>query len=617
MTISEEILNTTAFALEPTVHFDYSTFVKLGKEHFGVDVSDDLDALYYVKESSRFFHLSLPSNLNEYFIKYEDAALFWIYESPILNQLEEFMKIQLSSRSANYGYKLIKEHFSKWVIAKTESQKKVLASSTINLIRKEGNSGRILNSIYKNIILIYDKSHANPQKAIDELTKIKETSLNSKALDIIRDEICYLLELYAGFGFMKLGNNNEASLRFNAALAYKPYGMTAKFYLAYIYLKLQQTEIASYLVREIYNYDLYRLAYAVESNHAIMFQVFIKNAIINNIFYYEPFAALQDILTEKIEDTAPDAYLETTIIKEKLSLLNKLKLEDYYSEPIIKINLFLQKMLRDYDGNKFQLFIISLNHLTEKFKSLIKTIQEAIKEKIQSEYKDALGLYDEKIKENNLIINQFMNELNNAKDDLQKNLKESIAKLERIAFEHSGLIEHRIEHLHLEKEYDPNLAFQNSMTYNFIISLTVFLIGGFAGYSNATIGGNDYREILGSIMLTGFKWSFLTFAVGFLIALVLAGIVVFDKASQRQKLFHKLSYIKSDKDRRIVYAKKEAEIKEKSINDNYADRIARHKKTIEDLVIQKEEDELKYKQEAEAKTKPFSEKLQEIHPGLT
>lgn len=610
---SEEKLENKVLPEEIKLEPDLGKFNKIGRDYFQVELRREIDLLGSIKNSSRFYNLQLPQNLNELFIKLEEAPLYWVYETPLLAYLEEHTKNQLGTKSAIYDYKLIKDYFGKWVIARNEGQRKMLANSTISLLRKEGNSGVIMNMIMTAVLYAFEKSIQNPAKAVEEFKKVKDLPSVGKLVDKFKIELYYLLEVFSGFAYMTIYNYYDASNHFSEALRHNPYGMTAKFYLAYTYIKLQQNEIAGYLIKEIYSYDLYRLSYAVDNNSAGMFTYFLRNPITKNFFYYPVFAALTDTLVEKINETPTTDFEKFVELRVKLGKLERESAEEYISEEIKKSIQFLTKMTSDSEEAKQILFISAIPQMSEKFNKVIEDIIQLVHNKFHSAYKPNLDKYDEKIIDNRNIIEQFEKEIQTAKEELQVKLREAIAKFEKIALENITVVEHRLNNLHLEKEFDPNVSFQNSMTYNFIIALTVFLIGGFAGYSNnLTNGSYDFNSTMGDILLTGIKWSMLTFGIGFLIALIFSGFVILERSNQKQRLLQKISSHKNEKDRKIDYVKKEAAMKEKSIVDNFNDRIELHTATIEDLKKRKELDEESYKRDAEALIEPIRTNLKKI-----
>jgi gas vesicle protein len=592
---------------------DLGKFNKVGRDYFHVELRREVDLLASIKNSSRFYNLQLPANLNEFFIRHEESALFWIFEIPLLSYLEEHTKNQLGTKSAIYDYKLIKDYFSKWAIAKNEGQKKMLANSTMSLLRKEGNSGVILNSIFMAVLYSFEPTLQNPIKAVDEFKKVIMSPAVSKMADKFKIELYYLMEVYSGFAYLSVFNYYDSSIHFTEALKHNPYGMTAKLYLSYTSIKMQQNEIAGYLLKEIYSYDLYRLMYAVENSSTAMFIYFLRNPIIKNIFYYPPFAIHIDTITDKLNESPVSDYSKFVKLRDKINLLEKLQLEGYYSDDIKKNITFLTKMIGNSEETKHVFFIASLDHFKEKYNKTIELIEAAVNEKFHTEYRPQLELFDAKIKDNGMVIEQFMKELQDAKNDLKTKLKEVISKLEKITYENISVVENRLNNLHLEKEYDPNVSFQNSMTYNFIIALTVFLIGGFAGYSNnLNNSSGTFDGTMGTILFTGIKWSMLTFGIGFLISLVFSGFVLLERSNQKQRLLQKISAYKNEKDRKIEYVKKEAEMKEKSITENFNDRIELHKASIEDLKRRRAADEIAFREEAESKIEPIRASLRKI-----
>ncbi|MFA7228641.1 MAG: hypothetical protein WC061_06350, partial [Melioribacteraceae bacterium] len=135
-----------------------SKFYRLAKDHFQISVKNDYDFINGVKESIRFFSLDLPSEIKEIFIPYNEAPIFWIYESSLLSQLEEFMKFNLVKGSYAEVHKSIKDNYSKWVTTKLKSEKDYYATLTINFIERDINKHNIFKLIIKAIIYTYQSS---------------------------------------------------------------------------------------------------------------------------------------------------------------------------------------------------------------------------------------------------------------------------------------------------------------------------------------------------------------------------------------------------------------------------------------------------------------------------
>lgn len=111
-------------------------FKNMGKEFFQLDVDEVVDILKNIKESSRFFSFKLPDEISEAFIRYEEAPLFWTSRSPIILQLEDIYKTSSGNSTGQSAYKAIKEFYTKWIIIKSEDEKRYFAASALNYAEK-------------------------------------------------------------------------------------------------------------------------------------------------------------------------------------------------------------------------------------------------------------------------------------------------------------------------------------------------------------------------------------------------------------------------------------------------------------------------------------------------
>lgn len=81
---------------------------------------------------------------------------------------------------------------------------------------------------------------------------------------------------------------------------------------------------------------------------------------------------------------------------------------------------------------------------------------------------------------------------------------------ERITQHHNQAItnlEYKIENIEQIKRYDPASAFSNAMIFNAVISILIFIIGGFmSGFLNNVHSTSSMSEIFAEVVVSGTKW---------------------------------------------------------------------------------------------------------------
>jgi len=138
----------------------------------------------------------------------------------------------------------------------------------------------------------------------------------------------------------------------------------------------------------------------------------------------------------------------------------------------------------------------------------------------------------------------------------------------------------------------------------------LFFIGGCSGYSTQHFnGGMEFKEMLGELIFAGIKWGLATFMIGFLLAIIIAVSTFVKREMFKQKLLQKINWLKNQKELEISGIKKETEHKEKLVKENYDDRIAELKNTIEKLTKERSKLEIETRNSADEQLKEESAPL--------
>ena len=575
-------------------------FQKIAKEFFKFDVEENFDFKKYLINHNKFYKYQLPPHLNEIFIKYENAPLFWIINSTILSHLKNPANSKFKNQALLKSNSSIYEFYEKWAMISIEEEKQYYGNTTIKLIERNP-SQNILNAFLYATILSYDRTIFNPDKSLDLLKKLEQNIEMNSAAGNNKNEFLYLIKLFSGFFFIKGQRLQEAKQTFDSALLIKPAGISAKFYKTFLDLKLNGNSLNEAFIEEIYNFDLERLNFAIQSNNIEMLNYLISNSIFTNFFYYEEFAALISLFESVLSNKKNSLELKIEIVKAKLDALAKKNIEEIDDEEIINNYNFIEKFVSTYSGNDSLWVLNSLQAIDEKINQTIEKVKQVIHEKIFSGIQAKLVYFDDQIQTKLASIQEATSEHEKAKERNDTKLKKSIEQVETKIAEDIESLENQINNLHNIRNFDPKATFNSVMTYDIIVALLVFLLGGCAGYTGNFNGDiSDFKEILSVVMLNGIKWSILAFIIGFVIALVTAGVAVIDGASKKQKLLQKISSLKNEKDRQINYLRNNFEEHLKIQEEKFNTSIQKHKDAVDSLRREKAERETEFKSEAEA-----------------
>ncbi|MDP4190745.1 MAG: hypothetical protein Q8858_04265 [Bacteroidota bacterium] len=590
-------------------------FKTFAKEHFQDSVNKDVDYLQYIKQYGQLYSFKLGEEKSELFIHYDVAPFFWLCDTPSILKMEEWLRNESRGRiSSVEGYKSIKDFYVKWVILKSEQEKKYYALSTIKLIEREVNPNNILKLILHAVILTYDRKLYSPDKAIALLNESLQKLQQLRVTEAVKKNLSYVITIFTAFAYMKQNAFMEANQVLNEALSFNPNGITAKFYLALSAKKIGDHDSAISILDEIVSFDKDLIQFAVENNNLPLLEYYAHNAITYNIFSEYDFAdMLEEIAaiinaTKGLENLSYD-HLGSIVIK-----LHDLFLEEFYTEEVTKTIDFLEKVYQSLTGNQNAIVAFSKPFLREKITFVTDSILNSIRKKYEDEITEKLVQYDMGINDNQETIKHLTKESEEVKKAYQKKLEDALNELEKNVADNISAVEYKIENIQQDRKFDPQSAFNNSMVYNIIVTLMVFIVGGFVGCYGGTIEDvYSFKDVMGTVVISGLKWSAITFLLGIIICMFSAAFAYIDIINEKQRLLKKITYLKSYKERETEVIKKNNEKKLKSFLDSFAERIEEHIKNCNALQKEKDERLAVLQADVDEKLKTYSEKLQSVY----
>ncbi len=599
--------------LEDLVKDNAVRFNKLKHTYFKNFINKSGNYLDFLKTGSRHFIFQLPETIDEIFLKKENAPLFWLLESPLLLTCEKLIN-ENNNWNKNSDKDEIKKNYAKWVIATEREQKKIFASITLKTIKNSSYSLTFIDLIYYALILIFDETFNNPVKALEELERAKGIVEETVSELEVRKNINYLIQLYKGYALLALGEMEEASKELSFAIDNKISGITAKVYFAYLSAIQKRYDFTKALLSDIMQFDLERLRYAIDNSSNVLLNFFLNNPIFPNIFFYYEFAPYSDYIQLELITNNLDTKKVLQNLFNRLDKLKKFEFEEYYPEETIKTIKFLYDICEQHSDNQNVFLSFAGNYINERFHLLLDDILSNIKEKQYENYNRIMSLYQKSIEESEKLTEQYSKEVDEIKAGMQKKLSTSVHQIEEYVKDELWEVEERKKNINFQNKFDPAVSFRNSMSYNVIVSIIVFIIGGVAAYfNNSSYFENDFYVMLGRIILTGVKWTSLTFVIGFFISVFISGLVLFDRSNEKQRLERRTLELQKQKEISIDMLKKEAEQKQKALSEGYIERIEGHKKKIEDIKKEKARQEPLLLAEAEAQLAPFKENFSTLY----
>jgi len=585
-------------------------FNRMKKNYFDFYLNRKKSFNEKLNDFKKFFSLQLPVNLGDLFVPENQTYILWMFDNPSVIAYENELKEKLSLFKIKHLN--LKKYYSKVFLSEDNQKREINVNLFLGSAKSFYGINHFFVPFYKAIVFLYGVKNPDPLLALEELKKAESMLVNLELSQKSKQELSYYLNLYSAFAHQKIAQYDSAVEYLNAAIDVNPFAVTARYYLLQNSILLSDYEQANHLTEKLFKFDLDRLKYALNECNALVFDYCISNPITPNLFISNEFAPIGAVL-EKLITLNLAHQISGEISEKKLNGLLGLRFDDYFDQEI-KNNLnFLKYIFLEQKNISSPFFKMILPDVEKKFSSSVEKLKTLIREKALESCYQELKSYDEIIEDSLKSKEHLEKEIVDSKDDLQKKLAASIKAVEEYTTAAIQETEYNLAHANELDKFNPTIAFNNAMIYNLVISVIVFIIGAIAGYfNNSHISSMEFYEMFSSILVTGAKWTSITFLFGVVVASGISAFVLAERATFKQNLKRKINELKKEKEISIDLLRKEAARKEKSITENFNERIEYYKRRIEDLRKEKAEREKHLKEKAEESIKPLLEKIDNV-----
>lgn len=581
-------------------------FNRIKKNYFDFYLNRKKSFTEKINDYKKFFSLQLPLNLGEVFVKENDTYLIWFFDNPMVFAYENELKEKLSLFKIKHLN--LKKYFQKVFTSEDNNKREINVNLFLGTIKSFYGINHFFVPFYKALVFLYGVKNPDPLLALEEFRKAESMLVNLELSQKLKQELSYYLNLYSAFAHQSIFQYDSAIEYLNAAIDVNPFAVTARYYLLQNLLQFNDLEQSNQITEKLFKVDLERLKYALEECNSLVFDYCLTNPITPNLFINNIFAAISPVV-EKLITNSLSHQKSGEELEKKLNNLINLRLDDHFDAEIKTSFSFLKYIFLEQKNISSPFFRMILPDVEKKFQSAVDKLKNIIREESLAQCYKELKAYDEIIEDNKRSKEQLEKEIVEFKQDIQKKLNDSIKAVEEYTTAAIQETEFNLAHAHEVDKFNPTLAFNNAMIYNLVVSVIVFLIGAIAGYFNNSHGTIEFYDMFSSVLITGAKWTALTFIFGVFVASGISVFVLAEKATYKQNLKRRINELKKEKEYSIELLKQEAARKEKSVSENLSERIEYYKRRIEDLRKEKEETEKHLKAKAEESIKPLIEKI--------
>ncbi len=579
------------------------------KENFPEFSANPVTHLDIIRDSAALRSFNLPKEYNEFFITFDTAKYLFISDAPIITKCEEYIAHSKRVRSIqNENLFEIKKFYLKWCIEKNERETEYFALSTLNLIERNANKENFMKYFYAANIFIFGSKRRSLAKALEYLELAEKTLAATSLQDDYKVEISYIIQLFKGFAYISDNDKENAGVALSEALVMKQNGVTANLFSVLYPLSEDESQLTLTRLNSVVDYDVQRFSFAIEHNNLNLFNFFLRTAITYNIFRVPEFApSLLDIKTI-LEVAAAGQQEISTKLYQTTSLLKGSNYSDYFTDKFKKDLDFSISFLERYKSFKNLFVSLSLPKLQQKMVDGINTVKQNLKGTIYSNIMKELDVFDVQLRELFAKIQHLGDELEKNKAVIKIRSQESVDETEKKYNTVISSLESKISNIDSSTEYDPASVFNNIMVYNVIISIVLFIIGGFIS-SFGHQGNTQISDMFGSIFIYGVKWGGFVFLGGLIIALISSASKVLERSNEKHRLQKKLTACKNQKERALERLKKDLERRILAVEEAIQSRVKESQKKIDLTKVDKEEREKELKEYA---SKEISEHLKKI-----
>lgn len=585
-----------------------SKLLSFGKRYINSDVDESSNYTQKIKENVLFNSITLPVEISERFVFYEEAPNILMLDSPLISYLHKIFKVNHTVLSGENPQLQLKEYYLKWLKRKKGVDTKYFAKSMLHYLEKTKNNG--FNLLINAILFSYDEEMYNHNKSIELMHNASDIIFNRQISNEFYDELKYFLKTIEGFLYLKGSNIDQSNKLFYEALDLKHNGLTAKFHLALTEIQLENQSLGVELVEEIYKADISRLNYAIQNNSFSLYE-FLLNHSITKYFFLEPkFFPILNFFEDKIELFRSHNQAALEWVKIALANIRSIKVDSYFNERA-KANLdFIEQYVKKYTGSESLLLSDSSQEVVRKFDEIISSVRDEITNKHYEGLLERLSLFDQKIEETKLEKQTTENDVESYKRKMNEKLKMRINDYESQMTAKINALENQVNNIESKNDLDPIVTFKNSFTYTAMFSLFVLLLSGFASYSGSDFSQMaSFSNVIRIVLVEGAQWALITFLIGTIISIFTTISTVVQKSSYKQGMVHKVSSYIDQKEKVKEELRKETDFQIKQFELKTKHRIELFENEINDLNFKRKKEQDQLKEEADNKIKAELQKL--------
>ncbi len=576
---------------------DKRKFIKLGKDFFFYEPTENFDPINESKKNLRLFSLNLPVQFSENFLSPESLTIY----------LLDYLKyLRTKNPQIKFERETVRDQLFRWYLAQEKKEKEGIFAALLKTSKSRNLS--FVDEVLMSSFLVGEYNNIKEEELVENVISRAFTYPRHAEVEFLN----FALKLSNVFFYIQRKEWELVLDALNEIETESGFSPNAAFYSLQAKLNLHDSEGARIHLDEIIEYDTKRLDFAIKNYNIKLYDTLLYSSFIRHLFSLPEGTLLSNnifTLNTAVRDNV-HMLLE---INSSLKTLQQNQYLELKSDEINRKIQFLKSVTNKYVNSKSYLFISSIPSLRQKVYDVTDEVLKNIHERYNNITTESLRRYDEKMQSIQEALGRVEKDKNEVLVKEEKKNQKLMNDFDEKLNDEINYYKEMLDNFDKQPDNSSTSVLKNAFSYNLIFSLFVLLTGGFAEYSN-----NYLKEIASlagflSIVITGgIKWGFISFIVGSIISIFVFINSVYDRFSTKSNISHKIDSLNLEKERAKSAFQVKVEEKRKSIIQRYDKAKEKMNTEIVSLKEAKEEERARVEEEYAKEKSTYTAPLFEI-----
>ncbi len=567
-----------------------------------------------LKEKANYFSSKEIESNSDFILPLKAMPFSLIYKTPILTSYESWLRKDAAINAASLNiYRIAKDLYFKWAIAKDESDKANYRDQLIELCNKNFDDRLFFIYIFSALVLL-GEINKNATSVTELLLKAQRFIDHFVNINPLRQKLNYFIQILNAAYYIRTSDFNFAKKKLEDALEFENDGICAKYFSLYISAKLSSDDFNEKYLKEIFFYDVARIIKAVDLSDLNLFDFCIKKAEMKSIIFDVSFAENSDLIERFLNSIKEKINITSKEIEDLFEKLSALKISEFYSKQFQTNIKFFEELKEKYHNSQNIYYLIAQPYVFAKMKKQIGELIITVQTDFEKVLEKKLERFDFQIAECYEDILRIQHHSEKEIEKLEKKKEIELILNEAKLQKETENDKQKLVKIDADEKLKFSRSFLSAMYYNAAVALLVIIIGGIVSMAyNPTIKESEGVFTKLTMMLShGFKWGGASFFFGWIIATLIALATVFNKFRIKTNITKKIENSSLTIKKELQKIEQKFDNEKAFILNKFNQEIEKNKSRIENLKAQKLKKENELKEDSQSQIHFYQSSLRSI-----